>query len=150
MQTQNENSNLHFELIDPETALFTHKIKGLVTLFYENEKPLQGLVGKIDWFFHGDVSRFIRKGVLTGKEGECVYFPIQRPGHTYHLILLGAGSNPEPGSRKRIPPKCIEVLKRNLKTLRLSRIGLSLSDFGSLTEPQLKKNFEGTPIWITH
>lgn len=134
--------------LDGEKALFDKKIKGIVSLCFENERPLQGLAGKLDWKFHGLLSQFIRDGKITGKEGECVYIPARKSNETYHLILVGAGFNDKPGTRKKVTQSVITEIKKNLKSLHIDNIGISCEDFGGVTEKYFLQEFQETPLWI--
>jgi len=122
---------------DPITALFTRKAQGLLVTLYENERPLQGLAGLLDWKFHGAVQKFLKQKPSIGKLGECVYFPLRRNQDVFHLILVGCGTNEEPGKRPMPPKEVFQKLRSTLPKLGLSQIGLSRSDMGSLSKKEL-------------
>jgi hypothetical protein len=134
--------------IDGDRALFEGKLKGLAATFYENERPLQGLAGLMDWRFHGAISRCLKAGAISGKAGECVYFPVTRNGQTYHLILVGAGKASPQGRGSPIPAESLKALQKNLASLSVQQIGISRADFGGLSEDALAKHLKGAPIWI--
>ena len=140
-----------FQFLDmeAESALFDGKLQGLIVLCHENERPLQGLAGVLDWRFHGQISKYIRSNAISGKSGECVYLPVQKNNRLYHIILLGGGQTTEPGKRDSVPQETFEKLKKNLLNLRLEKMGLSQKDFGNLSEELLIKNLKGVPLWIT-
>ena len=116
--------------MNADEALFTRKVEGLVAACYENERPLHGLAGLLDWRFDGAISDCIRAGAISGKAGECVYFPIQRAGALYHLILVGAGTTSAPGKREGLPAATVRALRKNLDTLKIAEFGLSRQDLG--------------------
>jgi len=91
--------------MDADLALFGDQIQGVVVLCYENERPLQGLAGLLDWRFRGELSRAIQRGVLTGKSGECVYLPIRKPG-VGQLATTQKKSGKPAGRREKTKPAC--------------------------------------------
>ena len=133
-----------------ESALFKGKLNGLVAVCYENERPLQGLVGLLDWRFKGEISSYFSRGFLKGSLGECSYIPIRKNDKIYHIILIGGGKISKPGKRLQISNQAILNLKKNLKTLKLDRIGASCIDFGDVDESYFLKHMKGVPIWIAH
>jgi hypothetical protein len=134
--------------IDGDKALFEGKLQGLVVACYEDERPLQGLLGILDCRFHGTISRCLKAGAITGRKGECTYFPVTRRGKTYHLILAGAGHLKPGHKRAEIPAETFEVLRKNLVGLRLKEIGISKSDFGGVDEDYLSRKMKGIELWI--
>jgi len=134
--------------IDADRALFEGQLQGMVLSCHENERPLQGLAGLLDWHFQGALSHGLRAGVLTGREGECAYVPVERAGKTYHLILVGCGQMESPAKRSKIPAESLRTLEKNLRSLKLERVGISLSDFGGMNEASLERDLKGVPLWI--
>ena len=134
----------------PERALFEGKVQALVVAFYQNERPPQGLAGVLDWYFQGTISRYLRSGAISGRIGECTYFPCNRNGTTFHIILAGAGIASAPGRREQLPGETLTTLQKNLASLRLEKVGISKADFGNITSEFLAKHMKGVPLWITH
>jgi hypothetical protein len=137
----------HLE-VDADQALFSGKINGIVATCYLNERPLAGLAGILDWRFHGMISDCIRTGVITGKEGECVYLPVTRQGVTLHVILAGAGHSEQPGLRGKLPEETLQALEKNLASLKLAQIGISRSDLGEDAEQVLGRHFKQVPLCV--
>jgi len=135
--------------IEADQALINRQIDGLVATLYENEKPLSGLAGFLDWRFHGAISECLRSGALTGQVGECVYFPVSKSGQVYKLILAGAGKAPAPGQRTNPPAETLKTLAKNLTGLKLNSIGISRKDFGNPSEDFLSKNLRGISLRVT-
>ncbi|MEK7692491.1 MAG: hypothetical protein AAB425_15860 [Bdellovibrionota bacterium] len=131
-----------------DSALFQGKIRGVAAVFHENERPLHGLAGWLDWRFHSGLSRFLAAGQLAGKPGECAYLPFERHGTTYHVLLIGAGKTEVAGRRNPVPPESILALRKNLASLRLGPVGISQTDFGNVPEKNLLQLFKGTEVWI--
>ena len=127
-----------------EEALFEKKIQGLATVYSQNERPPQGLLGKLDWYFYGVISQWIRQKKLTGILGECVYLPLQRKDSLYHLFILGVGQS----TSRTVPLEGIEILKKNLLSIQFSSIAISKSDFGNLDFHTLFATFKGVSLWI--
>ncbi len=135
--------------IDADRALFEGQISNLVLTFYENESPPCGLLGLLDWRFHGKISKFIRQGALSGQLGECSYLPFKKNDRVFHLLLIGAGAAQKPGLRLPLAKTALKVLEKNLSALKWSKIGVSKSDFGDVNSDFFIQNFKGVPLWIT-
>jgi len=136
--------------VDPERALFEGKVQALAVAFYQNERPPLGLSGVLDWYFQGAISRYIRSGAISGHIGECTYFPCNRNGATFHIILAGAGIASAPGRRDQLPDVTLSTLQKNLASLRLEKVGISKADFGNITPEYLAQHMKGVPLWIAH
>jgi hypothetical protein len=59
--------------------------------FFEDERPLQGLAGLVDWRIGGGLSALLRAGFCTGAAGEAVLLPGRRTLPMERLVLLGLG-----------------------------------------------------------
>lgn len=129
-------------------ALFEGQISALAVTFYQNERPLGGLAGILDWYCYGAISKCIQKGTITGRIGECIYFPFSRHGTVYHLILAGAGLSDAPGYRSSVSNETLEVLRKNLSSLKLPKVGISKSDFGQTQSEYFSKHLKGVSLWI--
>ena len=129
-------------------ALFRGHLSGMVAFFPENESHLQGLAGLLDWRFQGAISAQIKSGAISGKSGECVYFPISRAGVTYHLFLAGAGNSNAPGTRSKLPIESFHRLRKNLTSLKKEKIGISRSDAGNASDEFFATHLKGAPLWI--
>lgn len=134
--------------LDADRALFEGKLQGIVVSCPENERPLHGLAGLLDWRFHGAISRCLRAGALTGKAGEVTYLPIQREGRVYHLILAGSGHRKRLGDRHDLPEATLTAVEKNLRWLKLPQIGLSRADIGEESVQFFSKHLKGSPFWI--
>jgi hypothetical protein len=143
--SENQKNSL---TLDPDRALFEGHLQGLIVTVYQNERPPSGLAGLLDWHFHGAISSCIRKGAILGKIGECIYFPLIKNGSTFHLILAGSGHASTPGTRAHPPAETLQNLQKNLLSLKLSKIGVSKSDFGNVNQEYFSKQLKGVPLWI--
>lgn len=131
-----------FETLEAERALFDGRVQGLIAVITPGERPLQGLAGSLDWRFQGAISSFLENGFLTGQTGECVYLPLVRAGTTYHVLLVGSDA------RGPVPQDSIKALKKNLVSLKLSRLGLSRGDWHAATDDFFAKNLKGIGVCI--
>ncbi len=136
------------DLKNPENALFLGELNSLCLTFYENERPLKALAGIIDWKFQGVFSYFLKAGLITGKQGECVYIPAWKQARLYHFVLLGCGKSNTSAARKPVSLAALEVLKKNLLGLKVQPFGISCSDFGNLSPDTLAEHLKGVPTWI--
>lgn len=134
-----------------DRLLFNGDVRTVVATFYENERPLQGLAGFLDWRFHQSLSTYLRKGVITGSVGECVLVPVrlryQDKNDPIYVVLIGGGTSAQPGTRDKLPKEAWQNLKKNLTDLRFEKVCISGSDFGGLPPDNLEKNLKGVSLW---
>jgi hypothetical protein len=146
-------TDLQFEALEAERALFEGRVQGLIAVITPDEKPPQGLAGLLDWRFQGAISKGLAHGFLTGRAGECAYLPVTRAGTTYHMLLVGAGSvgsgsDAYDGGRGAIPTESLKALKKNLSSLKLARLGISRADWNGPSDEFFAKNLKGTGLCI--
>ena len=96
-------------------------------------------MSRLDWRFHGMLSKFIRSGVISGKKGEVVYVPATKQGKHYHIFVLGGGITNKSGTRTGNSPK-IEQLIPNIKAVGAEHFILSKSDFGDLQDAEINQS----------
>ncbi|MCX4245793.1 M17 family peptidase N-terminal domain-containing protein [Paraliomyxa miuraensis] len=60
---------------------------------FEDERPLQGLSGLVDWRTGGSLSALLRSGLCTGAAGEAVLLPGRPILPMERVVLLGLGSS---------------------------------------------------------
>lgn len=148
-RTSQPTSASHAPFQEADEALFEGKLQGLVVTCFENERPLRGLAGLLDWRFQGAISQCLKVGAVTGRAGEVVYMPMTRIGKTYHLILVGGGEIPsEAQDRSKIPAESLKALQKNLSSLKLGRLGVSRADFGGVDEAFFGKNLKGISLEV--
>jgi hypothetical protein len=134
---------------DPEALLFAGEVEGLILSCFENERPLQGLAGRLDWRLRGMLSHFLKAGSITGKPGECCYVPVRWHEQTFHLFLAGGGHLEEGNERPALPAESWDRLKKNLSTLKISKLAASSSDLGGIEAAVLKKKLSGMEVRLT-
>lgn len=120
----------------------------LLATTHENERPLLGLSGELDWALHGELSKLVRSHRITGKALECAYVPVRRHDHIYHLLLIGRGQTERPGQRSALPADAWKLIKKNLKGLKAKKVIVSAQDLGGVSESTLQKELGDYSPWI--
>jgi hypothetical protein len=95
----------------------------LVTGFFEDERPLKGSSGWIDWRLNGLLSHFLIEKRLTGHWKEVTLIPSQGRVAPRMILLLGLGKVKE-YSYLRLREICSYLLE-TLKRLKASDVCLS-------------------------
>ena len=114
-----------------EVILSTLKIDAqaceiLVAGFFEDERPLRGSSGWVDWRLNGTLSRYLIENRLTGAWKETVLIPSQGRILPPLILLIGLGKMREYSTlhlRELIPH-----LLTTLKGLNVSKICFSLPE----------------------
>jgi hypothetical protein len=96
----------------------------LVTGFFQDERPLRGSSGWMDWRLNGMLSRFLIEKRLTGDWQETTLIPSQRRVQPRMILLLGLGRVREYSylRLRELSPYLLETLKK----LNTSNVCLSL------------------------
>jgi len=68
----------------------------------EDERPLRGDAGLVDWRLCGLISDQLRSGYVSGALGEAALLPGARPLSPSRLLLVGTGSAPPRGGARPI------------------------------------------------
>jgi hypothetical protein len=63
----------------------------LVVSVFEDERPLRGFGGLLDWRSCGVLSRFLLRGHVTGGAGEVVLFPVDARLEVPQGLVVGLG-----------------------------------------------------------
>lgn len=80
--------------------------------FFEDERPLRGPAGLLDWRLNGAISREIIHGRITGRFKETVIIPSNQRIRSPKILLIGLGM-----ARRISYPKLREVSAHLLQTL---------------------------------
>ncbi len=136
------------ELHQVERALFEGKVNGLVLTCFENERPLRGVLGWMDWQFYGVFSKWLKEGKLTGQAGECVYVAAQKGGKTFHFIVAGGGSLNDEQKRGELPQPTLNNLKKNILGLKFNSVGIAQSEASKTLEKWAAQELKGKLVWI--
>ena len=133
----------------------------LVTGFFQDERPLKGSSGWIDWRLNGMLSRFLIRKRLTGEWQETTLIPSQGRVMPRMVLLLGLGKVKEYSYLRirELSPYLLETLKK----LNTSNVCLSLPyeesynvDCGKLVEVLIEgiadcldlDQYSFNPVWI--
>jgi len=133
----------------------------LVTGFFQDERPLKGSSGWIDWRLNGMLSRFLIQKRLTGEWQEATLIPSQGRVMPRMVLLLGLGKVKEYSylRMRELSPRLLETLKK----LNTSNVCLSLPyeesynvDCGKLVEVLIEgiadcldlDQYSFNPVWI--
>jgi len=96
----------------------------LVCGFFEDERPLRGSCGWVDWRLNGRISHFIEEKKLKGKWEEVILIPTQGRLQSPFLLLFGLGKVRE-YSYLRVR-EMVPFLLRPVKRLSVSKVSFSL------------------------
>lgn len=132
---------------EAESLLLNQEVDALVISLSESERPLRGLSARIDWRFRGAISKFVRTGAITGREGELIYLPVSRGSQLFHLFLVGVGKSDESGARALTDLETLKRIRKNVLSLGIRSVGASLEDLG-ISEPQARKSLEGVELCL--
>ncbi len=96
----------------------------LITGFFQDERPLQGTAGWLDWRLNGRLSRFLLEKKLTGEWKERTLIPSQRRVSPKWIVLFGLGKAKTYSylTVREIVPFIHETIKH----LKATHIGISL------------------------
>ena len=76
----------------------------------EDERPLQGLAGLVDWRLAGGLSRFLRSGLVTGKSGDALLTMTGPRLGFEKLFIFGMGPGGQP--EEEIATRLAEGLRK--------------------------------------
>lgn len=83
---------MHIGFVVPElTHLDRLKSEALALPFFEDDRPLRGALGLVDWRLAGLLSQFLAKGRATGARGERILVPPRPKLPFERLVLFGCG-----------------------------------------------------------
>lgn len=122
----------------------------VVCSIYEDQRPLKGAAGALDWRLRGFLSRFVKDGRISGEQDEVVYIPFIHHETMRHLLLVGLG--PTHGSRALSPAagaKIVDRLAEAVKKMHFKRVVISRSSFPFEDEIGLKKALPGVEVEFT-
>lgn len=103
----------------PEYRLHQGTLNGIVMYCFEDERPMKGLIGELDWRFQGHFTRWIQNQQITGKFGEAIYAPLKWNEKTFHFLVIGAGQVQPTGLRPPLSKTLQEVAKKKWSELEL-------------------------------
>lgn len=86
---------------------------------FEDERPLRGLAGYVDWRLCGGLSRILSEGKFVGAPGDALLFPVFGRLGTAKLFCFGAGrkrGQPRDAFGKTLRAACEAMTKAGVKS----------------------------------
>lgn len=80
--------------VDPDVPAERRPLDLGVLPYFEDERPLQGLAGLVDWRSGGRLSSLLREGFCSGRTGEAVLLLGGRTLPATRWVLIGLGASP--------------------------------------------------------
>lgn len=96
----------------------------LIALFFEDERPLRGPAGRVDWRLCGLVSRRVAEERLAGRRDEALLVPCAGPLGASCALLVGLGARAGFGADGLADAVASAV--RRADALRVARVALAL------------------------
>jgi hypothetical protein len=109
---------------------------------FEDERPLKGPAGLLDWRLNGTISREIINGRITGRFKETVIIPSSERIQSPKILLVGLGS-----VRRISYPKLREVSAHLLQTL----LKINILDFSCSiphSKPYPLECSKAVEVWV--
>lgn len=97
--------DIHFKVPDLR-RLDTLRCEAMAIGVFEDERPMRGALGLVDWRLCGAVSRLLTTGRLAGTRGERLLLSSRRRLPFDKIFLFGLGT------RKELDPGCFEEAVR--------------------------------------
>ncbi len=97
------------------------KSEALALAFFEDERPLRGALGLVDWRLCGQISRLLLRGRARGALRETVLLPTRPRLPFEKLFLVGAGRAGEVDERR-----FVDLVDWTLTTLDRARVRASV------------------------
>lgn len=121
------------------------RVELVVVGFFEDERPLRGMAGRIDWRLCGGLSRLIRASRITGAAGEALLTPGQGGVRAAWVLALGLG--PRAGFDLQASGVATALALRRAVALRVRSLALPFPLAGTLSagdgEGRLRVGVEG-------
>lgn len=99
----------------------------MLLLHFEEDVPLQGNLGVVDWRINGRLSHLLKNQRFSGKAREMVLMPAERRFRSDKLIVMGLG--PQAGFHEDHVSQVIDYILETSKNMQAAQICLSLSKF---------------------
>lgn len=100
-----------------------------LALAFEDERPLQGVAGMVDWRLNGKLSKLIKNHRFEGKHGDALLMPAGGRIPAKELLLLGLGSKRDLTEHK--VAELVAFIVDRLQKKKCTSFCLSLSDLTS-------------------
>lgn len=139
------------QLPTAEEALVDSASTLVICSIFEDERPIKGQAGLLDWKLCGFLSRFLIRGKISGNLSEFVYVPIRSSGNETlkHLLLVGLGGKKEQADGAATTPALLKNLVKTVENLKFGEVAVSLSSFPFWTESKIKSAFSDIKVEFT-
>ena len=117
-------------------TLDSDKAADLVSVLFEDERPLRGIPGLADWRLCGMISRFLQQGHLTGMLGERALVPGLGRIPAQRLFLFGGG--PRAGYAQSLP-QIVDAIPQVLKAAGSTSVALALPGPSRVLAPEASR-----------
>jgi len=132
-------------MLDP--ALLEHPFSGALLVCFEDDRPLRGLLGDLDWRFNGHFTSLMKQQLLTGESGEILYAPLRWNDQTLHFLILGGGLPDSTSRRAAIAHGLFDEALRKMDELGLSALIASRKDWNI---PQEHPGAKERGLWLVN
>lgn len=122
-----ERRELGFPALDEEAG-----VDALCLFIAEDERPLQGLSGYVDWRLCGALSRLILGGVFSGARGEQLLLPSE--GRVAFSRIFAVGLGPSEGADPAGLSEALAGAGEMLSKARVQSVALEIPAQGMLEE----------------
>jgi hypothetical protein len=121
----------------------------VICSIFEDQRPIKGVAGGLDWRLRGLISEFIKKGRIAGSRDELVYLPIRHQHGMRHLLVVGLGELHGHEGQPRDEAPLLERMARAAGRMNFRRVALSLSSFPFGDEQKIRRAFKGIEVEFT-
>ncbi|MCX7770472.1 MAG: hypothetical protein N2202_05250 [Proteobacteria bacterium] len=98
----------------------------LIVITVSNALPLNGIVGLIDWWLFGEITKIIKTGRFSCNYGELLLFFSDNLYQNNNFLLFGLGNNTL--MDKHILDRFVNDLKVSLESLKVKNFALLIND----------------------
>lgn len=96
----------------------------IAVTFFEDERPLRGTAGMVDWRLNGALSRLILNGTTCGKEGESLLLATNGRMSCSRLLMFGLGDSRQFDAKRF--QLAMSTFVTTVARLRFSRIAIAI------------------------
>ena len=97
----------------------------VLLMHYQDQVPLHGLLGLVDWRVNGKLSRLVKDKVFVGNAREMLLMPSERRFKADKLVLLGLGRKTD--FEEGHIPQVFDFIFQTSSRMKASQVCLSLS-----------------------
>jgi len=99
-------------------------VEVFASCFHEDERPLRGAAGLLDWRLCGRLSQLVRQNKILGTMGEIVLLPTMGRASFERILMVGAG--PSASADAACAMRTLSLLFEALDGLKIRRVALAL------------------------